>query len=232
MYPEAFTCLLLSVSTILLVTDRKYCDFILHAASGPDSVERIPRDEPLIQEILGNLTALWTHVIAPEIFEMRVPRDLVPFVLAEAADCLDSFESFPASPDSCLEFGDPTTCTSSASPVGSLEPDASPASPDRCFEGETPTTCTSSASLVGSVEPNAPPASVSATKSRVFVTPVSPASLSGLCETTASDLPVSVTESEQPFPADSLYTQAEINAAEALLLSVTGPASNPKSASQ
>lgn len=163
---------------------------------------------------------------------MRVPRDLVPFVLAEAADCLDSFESFPASPDSCLEFGDPTTCTSSASPVGSLEPDASPASPDRCFEGETPTTCTSSASLVGSVEPNAPPASVSATKSRVFVTPVSPASLSGLCETTASDLPVSVTESEQPFPADSLYTQAEINAAEALLLSVTGPASNPKSASQ
>jgi len=217
---------------ILLVTDRKYCDFILHAASGPDSVERIPRNEPLIQEILGNLTALWTHVIAPEIFEMRVPRDLVPFVLAEAADCLDSFESFPASPDSCLEFGDPTTCTSSASPVGSLEPDASPASPDRCFEGETPTTCTSSASLVGSVEPNAPPASVSATKSRVFVTPVSPASLSGLCETTASDLPVSVTESEQPFPADSLCTQAEINAAEALLLSVTGPASNPKSASQ
>ena len=33
---------------ILLVTGRKYCDFILHAASGPDSVERIPRDEPLI----------------------------------------------------------------------------------------------------------------------------------------------------------------------------------------
>lgn len=41
-----------------------------------------------------------------------------------------------------------------------------------------------------------------------------------------------LSESEQPFPADSLYTQAEINAAEALLLSVTGPASNPKSASQ
>ena len=38
---------------ILLVTDRKYCDFILHAASGPDSVERIARDEPLIEEILG-----------------------------------------------------------------------------------------------------------------------------------------------------------------------------------
>lgn len=76
---------------------------------------------------MGNLTALWTHVIAPEIFEMCVPRDLVPFVSAEVADCLDSFESFPASPDSCLEFGDPDTCTSSASLVGPLEPDASPA---------------------------------------------------------------------------------------------------------
>ena len=58
---------------ILLVTDRKYCDFILHAASGPDSVERIARDEPLIGEILRYLTAFWTRVIAPEIFEMRVP---------------------------------------------------------------------------------------------------------------------------------------------------------------
>ena len=31
---------------IFLVTDRKYCDFILHATSGPDSVERIARDDP------------------------------------------------------------------------------------------------------------------------------------------------------------------------------------------
>ena len=65
---------------ILLVTDRKYCDFILHAASGPDSVERIARDEPLIGEILRYLTAFWKRVIAPEIFEMRFPKDLIPFV--------------------------------------------------------------------------------------------------------------------------------------------------------
>ena len=115
---------------ILLETDRKYCDFILHAGSGPDSVERIPRDEPLIVEILQHLTALWTRVVAPEIFEMRVPRNLVPFVLAEAADCLDSFEPPPASSDSYMEFGDPTTCTSSAASYGSLDPDAPPASPD------------------------------------------------------------------------------------------------------
>ena len=106
------------------MTDRKYCDFILHAASGPDSAERIARDEPLIVEILRYLTAFWTRVIAPEIFDMRVPRDLVP-------DRLVSFEPPPASPESCLEFEDPTTCTSSASSVGSLEPDAPPTSPDR-----------------------------------------------------------------------------------------------------
>ena len=33
------------------------------------------------------------------------------------------------------------------------------------------------------------------------------------------------------FPANSLYTQEEINAAEALLLTFTGPACNPISAS-
>ena len=66
---------------ILLVTGRKYCDFILHAASGPDSVERIPRDEPLIKKILCFLTALWMLVIAPEVFEMRGSRNLLPFVL-------------------------------------------------------------------------------------------------------------------------------------------------------
>ena len=103
---------------------------------------------------------------------MRVLRDLVPFVLAEAADCLDSFEPPPASPDRCLEFGDPTTWTSSASPVSSLEPDAPPASPARCLEGENPTTCTSSASPVGSVQPDAPPAAVSPTHSKDHVTPV------------------------------------------------------------
>ena len=49
---------------ILLMTDRKFCDFILHSANGPDSVERIPRDEPLIVEILAYLRAFWTCVIA------------------------------------------------------------------------------------------------------------------------------------------------------------------------
>ena len=68
---------------ILLVTERKFCKFILHAKNGPDSVENIVRDEPLIGNILKFLTAFWMRVIAPDIFEMRVPRELLPFILPE-----------------------------------------------------------------------------------------------------------------------------------------------------
>ena len=99
---------------ILLVTGRKYCDFILQAASGPDSVERIPRDEPLIKKILCFLTALWMLVIALEVFEMRVPRSLLPFVLDEPAESLYSSKRSPLESPGCGVIpGDPTTCTSS-----------------------------------------------------------------------------------------------------------------------
>ena len=112
---------------ILLVTGRKYCDFILHAASGPDSVERIPRDEALIEKILSYLTALWTRVIAPEIFEMRVPRDLLPLILAEPVDIFDPLEHpLSASPVDGSTPEDPPICTSLASPVDCLEADVLP----------------------------------------------------------------------------------------------------------
>ena len=130
------------------MTARKYCDFVLHTASGPDSVERIPRDEPLIAKILDYLTALWTRVIAPEIFEMRVPMDFLPFVLAEPVDCLDTFQPSPASADSCLGCRDPTTCTSLASPVDSLEPAS--ATPTESKDAVVPV---SSASLSDLCEP-------------------------------------------------------------------------------
>ena len=38
---------------ILLITGRENCDFILHASGSPDSVQRIQRDEPLIEKILS-----------------------------------------------------------------------------------------------------------------------------------------------------------------------------------
>ena len=119
---------------ILLVTGRKYCDFIPHAASGLDSVERIPRDEPLIEKIVSYLKTLWTRVIAPEVFEMRVPRDLNPFVLTEPVESLDYFKSPLAVPVDTMEPEEPTTYMSSALPVDEMEP-------------EDPATCTSSALL-------------------------------------------------------------------------------------
>lgn len=72
----------------LLVTERTYCDFVLYAAEGPVSIERINRDEQLMSEILNHLSTFWFQVIAPEIFEMRVPRDLLPFILPK--------ENFPS----------------------------------------------------------------------------------------------------------------------------------------
>lgn len=171
---------------ILLITGRKNCDFILHASGSPDSVQRIQRDEPLIEKILSNLTALWMRVIAPEIFEMHVRRNFLPFVLP-----------LSGSPDGELDPEDLTTCTSLTSPDDSMEPVVP-------FESASPSDVTD---------------------------PASPAPVSDLYETTASDLPASTKDSKQPFPADSSYTQEEINTAEALLLTFTGPASNPIPAS-
>ena len=65
----------------LLVTEREFCDFVLYAKDGPISVQTIYRDQQLISDILLRLSTPWKRVIAPEIIEMRVPRDLNPFVM-------------------------------------------------------------------------------------------------------------------------------------------------------
>ena len=84
-------------------------------------------------------------------------------------------------------------------------------------------TCTSLTQLDDSMEPVVPFESASPSD---VTDPASPAA-----ETTASGLPASSNDSKQPFLADSLYTQEEINAAEALLLTFTDPACNPICAS-
>ncbi|CAC5420379.1 unnamed protein product [Mytilus coruscus] len=65
----------------MAITGRNWCDFVLWSPVGPPNVERIRRDEQLIKSMLGNVTTLWYEVIAPEIFEMRVPRNLSPILL-------------------------------------------------------------------------------------------------------------------------------------------------------
>ena len=97
----------------LLVTGRKFCDFVLYAKDGPVSIEKIYRDEQLISDILLSLTALWKRVIVPEIFEMRVPRDLEPFVMPS---------SFLTNPSN-----DPHgNCHSPSGPYGSSNGSSSP----------------------------------------------------------------------------------------------------------
>ena len=76
----------------LLVTEREFCDFVLYAENGPVSVQRIERDEHLIQEILKLLTAFWKRVIAPGLIEMRVPRNLMPFVLPDMKNAPDGIK--------------------------------------------------------------------------------------------------------------------------------------------
>ena len=77
-------------------------------------MEKIPRDEPLIEKILSYLTTLWTLVIAPEVFDLRGPRDLNPFILTEPVESLDDFKPSLAVSVDTMESEDPTTHTSSA----------------------------------------------------------------------------------------------------------------------
>jgi hypothetical protein len=85
----------------LLVTERDFCDFILYAEEGEVSIERIFRNESLINEIQNSLTALWFRVLAPEIFEMRVPRGLNPFILPNIELNIREYgtEDFPGKQD-------------------------------------------------------------------------------------------------------------------------------------
>ena len=62
----------------LLVSERKFCAFV--------SIERIYRDDDLIDDILKLLSLFWRRVIAPEVFEMRVPRNLYSFILPEVKE--------------------------------------------------------------------------------------------------------------------------------------------------
>lgn len=65
---------------------------------------------PLLRRF-GAISALWMRVIAPEIFEMHVPRNLLPFVLPPSG-----------SPEGGLDPEDLTTCTSSTPPDDYVEP--------------------------------------------------------------------------------------------------------------
>lgn len=100
------------IQHLLLVTEREFCDFTLYAEKGPVTIERIPRDEPLISRILTFLTELWTRVIAPEIFEMRIPRGLTPFILPQETSYAFEPDPSPHNVQEDMAAADPVSATS------------------------------------------------------------------------------------------------------------------------
>lgn len=104
-----------------MITERLYCDFILYAEDGPVAVERIVQDMSVMQDILRNLTTFWSRAIAPEVFEMRVPRDLVPFKLSSVMmKTVAPTEPHPPVMSTVAPTGPHSTGTTSASPYKPL----------------------------------------------------------------------------------------------------------------
>ena len=57
----------------LLITEARFCDFVLYSAKGPVSTERTDFE---------STQSFWEKVFIPEYFLMRVPRDLLPVVIS------------------------------------------------------------------------------------------------------------------------------------------------------
>ena len=66
----------------LLVTEARFCDFVLYSAKGPVSIERIYPDSKLQTRIIESTLLFWEKVFILEYFLMRVPRDLLPVVIS------------------------------------------------------------------------------------------------------------------------------------------------------
>ena len=66
----------------LLVTEAKFCGFVLYSAKGPVSIERIYLDSKLQTGIIESTQSFWEKVFIPEYFLMRVTRDLLPVVIS------------------------------------------------------------------------------------------------------------------------------------------------------
>ena len=67
----------------LLITEAKFCDFVLYSDKGPLSIERINPDLDLHIRIIDSTRIFWEKVFIPEYFLMRVPRGLLPLVIEE-----------------------------------------------------------------------------------------------------------------------------------------------------
>ena len=65
----------------LLVTEDEYCHFVLYSDIGKIYIRRIFNDKDLQYRIIEATKIFWRRVLIPEYFLMRIPRELLPFIL-------------------------------------------------------------------------------------------------------------------------------------------------------
>ena len=65
----------------LLVTEAEYCDFVLYSDIGKIYIQRMFKDKDLQYRIIEATKIFWRRVLIPEYFLMRIPRELLPFIL-------------------------------------------------------------------------------------------------------------------------------------------------------
>lgn len=68
----------------MLITERLWCDFVVWSPHGMH-IQRIPFNPNFIIEIAQKASDFHQNILTPEYFEMRVPRQLIPFDLSD--DC-------------------------------------------------------------------------------------------------------------------------------------------------
>lgn len=69
------------IQTQMAITERSWCDFVIWTPKG-FHVEKIIYDSNFIEPILKHVSAFHQNILAPEYFEMRIPRKLTPFNLS------------------------------------------------------------------------------------------------------------------------------------------------------
>lgn len=70
------------IQTQMAITERLWCDFVIWTPKG-FHVEKIYYDGNFIEPALKHVSAFHQNILAPEYFEMRIPRRLIPFDLSK-----------------------------------------------------------------------------------------------------------------------------------------------------
>lgn len=70
------------IQTQMAITERLWCDFVVWTPLG-FSHERITYNEKFIRPLLERASIFHQNILAPEYFEMRIPRSLPPFNLED-----------------------------------------------------------------------------------------------------------------------------------------------------